>query len=112
MIDRTNQSEQLPTGIARRRFLGQVAIGTTAFTIVPRHALGVSGHTPPSERLNIAGVGMGGQGTGLIQRFADHNIVAATPIIGLDQASPTYQLDFVALGCDFDRFRALQDQSA
>ncbi len=71
MIDRTNQSEQLPTGIARRRFLGQVAIGTTAFTIVPRHALGVSGHTPPSERLNIAGVGMGGQGTGLIQRFGD-----------------------------------------
>ncbi len=76
MIDRTNQSEQPSTGIPRRRFLGQVAVGATAFTIVPRHVLGGSGQTPPSERLNIAGVGMGGQGTGLIQQFGDHNIVA------------------------------------
>jgi len=30
------------------------------FTIVPRHVLGGSGHIPPSERLNIAGIGVGG----------------------------------------------------
>ena len=45
-------------------------------TIVPRHVLGGTGQTPPSEKLNIAGIGMGGQGTGLIGRFNEHNIVA------------------------------------
>ncbi len=45
-------------------------------TIVPRHVLGGTGQTSPSEKLNIAGIGMGGQGTGLIGRFNEHNIVA------------------------------------
>ena len=33
-----------------------------AFTIVPRHVLGGTDHTPPSEKLNIACVGPGGRG--------------------------------------------------
>ena len=64
------------SGITRRGFLGGVAAGATALAIVPRHVLGGAGQTAPSERLNIAGVGMGGQGTGLIRNFGDHNIVA------------------------------------
>jgi predicted dehydrogenase len=90
MIDRTNQSEQSPARTTRRRFLGQVAVGATAFSIVPRHVLGGSGQTPPSERLNIAGVGMGGQGTGLIQQFADHNIVALCDVDD-NQAARAYE---------------------
>jgi hypothetical protein len=33
-----------------------------AFTIVPGHVLGLGGARPPSEKLNIAGIGAGGQG--------------------------------------------------
>lgn len=40
-----------------------VAVG---IQIVPRHVIGGPGQTPPSERLHIAGVGVGGQGGGNI----------------------------------------------
>ncbi|MGE5297130.1 MAG: twin-arginine translocation signal domain-containing protein, partial [Solirubrobacterales bacterium] len=44
----------------RRQFLGSAA-AVAAFTIVPRHVLAGSGTTPPSEKLNIACIGIGGQ---------------------------------------------------
>ena len=45
--------------INRRKFLTGAA-ATAAFTIVPRHVLGGNGHTPPSEQVNVAFVGAGG----------------------------------------------------
>jgi len=61
--------------LSRRDFMGAAAaIG--AFTVVPRHVLGGAGNTPPSEKLNIAGVGIGGQGGHDIDQFKDQNIVA------------------------------------
>jgi predicted dehydrogenase len=45
----------------RRKFLKQTAIATGSFFIVPRHVLG-KGFTPPSDKLNIAGIGGGGKG--------------------------------------------------
>ena len=47
--------------IPRRDFLGSAA-AVAAFTVVPRHVLGGPGQMPPSEKLNIAGIGVGGQG--------------------------------------------------
>jgi predicted dehydrogenase len=45
----------------RRQFLGAAA-AAAAVTIVPRHVLGGPGFVPPSEKVNIAIVGAGGQG--------------------------------------------------
>ena len=61
--------------ISRRDFIGSVA-AAAAFTIVPRHVLGGTGHTPPSEKLNIAGVGVGGMGGSNIKACSGENIVA------------------------------------
>ena len=62
--------------ISRRDFVTQAAATTAAVTIVPRHVLG-KGQTAPSDRLNIAGVGVGGMGrTNLLNLGADNNIVA------------------------------------
>jgi predicted dehydrogenase len=47
-----------------------------AVTIVPRHVLGGPNFKPPSEKLNIAGVGVGGMGSGDIRSCASENIVA------------------------------------
>lgn len=47
------------TPISRRDLLGAAA-AAGVFTIVPSHVLAAGGKTPPSERLNIAGVGVGG----------------------------------------------------
>ncbi len=59
----------------RRRFLGGVA-GAAAFVVVPRHVLGGPRHVPPSEKLNIVGIGVGGQGAGDIASVSSENIVA------------------------------------
>lgn len=56
--------------------MGSAAATAAAFTIVPRHVLGGPGYTPPSEKLNIAAVGIGGQGAGDIRNCAAENIVA------------------------------------
>jgi predicted dehydrogenase len=64
----------------RRTFLkaaGLTAAGAAAtFTIVDRHVLGGPGHTAPSDKLHIAGIGVGGQGAGDLREMAGENIVA------------------------------------
>jgi len=56
-----------------------LAAGATvaAATVVPRHVLGGAGQTPPSEKLNFAGVGMGGMGTGDVRSVATGNNIVA-----------------------------------
>ena len=61
--------------ITRRRFLGGAA-AVAAFTIVPRHVLGGPRYVPPSEKLNIACVGIGGMGAADVSQMAGENIVA------------------------------------
>ena len=60
----------------RRDFLLSTATAAATFTIVPRHVLAGSGRTPPSEKLNIAGVGVGGMGKSNLKNLRDENIVA------------------------------------
>ncbi len=57
---------------SRRTFLKTSAVAAStafSFTIVPRHVLGGPGQTPPSERVNMAGIGCGGMGGGDIATF-------------------------------------------
>ena len=61
--------------ISRRQFMGTAA-AAAAFTIVPRYVLGGAGNTPPSEKLNIAGIGVGGQGASDLEALESQNIVA------------------------------------
>src|SRR5438270_5791469 len=61
--------------ISRRVFLTEVAAGGAACAIVPRHVLG-RGFTPPSDTLNIAGVGVGGMGRSNLINLSSQNLVA------------------------------------
>ena len=62
--------------ITRRDFVKNAAATTAAVSIVPRHVLG-RGFTPPSDMLNIAGIGVGGMGkTNLLNLAPGNNIVA------------------------------------
>lgn len=47
--------------VTRRHFLNTAGTAA-AFTILPRYVMGGPGHTAPSEKLNIAMIGAGGQG--------------------------------------------------
>src|SRR6478735_8423087 len=66
-------------GISRRKFVKDAAVlsagANAAFTIVPRHLLG-RGMTPPSDLLNVAGVGVGGMGRANLINLSSQNIVA------------------------------------
>ncbi len=77
-IDMRNQKStdtQKDKKLSRRDFMGAAA-ATAAFTIVPRHVLGGAGNQAPSEKLNIAGIGVGGRGAGDIGEVSSENIVA------------------------------------
>lgn len=62
--------------ISRRQFMGGAAIASAAFMVVPGRVLGLGGFKPPSEKLNIAGIGVGGQGGHDIAQMMSENIVA------------------------------------
>jgi len=64
--------------VSRRTLLSAAGAAAFSFTIVPRHVLGGQGQTPPSERVNIAGIGAGGMGGGDIATVAKlgANVVA------------------------------------
>ena len=74
--------------MSRRSFLASAA-GVGLFTIVPSYVLGMNGETPPSEKLNIAGVGVGHQGGLDLAMLENENIVA---LCDVDQtaAAPTF----------------------
>jgi len=61
--------------LSRRNFV-QSAAAVAAFTIVPRYVLGGARIVPPSEKLNIAGIGIGGRGEGDLDEVGSENIVA------------------------------------
>ena len=61
--------------ISRRQLLHGVAGTVASFTIVPRHVLG-AGATPPSDKLNIACIGVGGRGGNNLGAVSRENIVA------------------------------------
>ena len=65
-----------PRQLSRRQFMGGIAISAAAFQIVPGHVLGLNGATPPSGKLNVAGIGVAGQGGHDINQFTKENIVA------------------------------------
>jgi len=61
--------------LSRRDFMSDVALTSAGIAIVPRHVLG-HGQTAPSDRLNVAAVGVGGQGRSNLVNLATENIVA------------------------------------
>jgi predicted dehydrogenase len=80
-------SQKGKSGISRRDFMA----ATAAFTVVPSVVLGRSGNVPPSNKLNITGVGVGGVGRAYLQGVNSENIVA---LCDVDEkyAANTYKL--------------------
>ena len=61
--------------VTRRRFLaGSTAAAT--LTIIPRHVLGAPGQPAANDKLNIAGVGVGGMGSRDVRQVPTENVVA------------------------------------
>jgi predicted dehydrogenase len=59
--------------LSRRDLFSRSAAATAAFTVVPRRVLG-AGYTAPSDRLVVAGVGVGGMGKNYLKGVNSENI--------------------------------------
>ncbi|MBN1420869.1 MAG: Gfo/Idh/MocA family oxidoreductase [Planctomycetes bacterium] len=84
----------------RRTFLA----GTTAaaaFTVIPRHVLGAAGQPSANEKLNIAGIGVGGMGSGDIRRVPTENIVAVCDVDGNQAAAAARHVPHARIYSDF-----------
>ena len=96
--------------LSRREFM-EAAASVTAFAIATRHALGGLGHTAPSDKLNIACVGVGGRGHTLLKEFG----VGAENLVALCDVDDTYAAPAFARFPSARRyrdFRRMLDQEA
>ncbi len=66
----------MPKKISRRDFVADAARVGAVFSIVPRHVLGGRGFIAPSDKLNIAAIGVGGKGRSDIEGVNSENIYA------------------------------------
>jgi predicted dehydrogenase len=80
---------------SRRQFLVRTSLAATAFSFVPRFVLGGPKYVAPSEKINIAIVGVGGQGRTNVRALlpnADAQIIAvADPSERFSQESFYYK---------------------
>lgn len=96
--------------LSRRKFMASAAAASAwSFTIVPRHVLGGPGQTPPSERINIAGIGAGGQGGGDVNAMAANgaNVVA---LCDVDEARASGNFQKYAKAKRYKDFREMLDK--
>jgi len=73
----------------RRKFIAASG-AASAFLFVPSYVLGLGGQTSPNNKLNIAGIGIGGQGGHDIDEFKGENIVALCDV-DWGYAAPTFK---------------------
>jgi predicted dehydrogenase len=73
----TKHKKETSKNISRRSFIGTSSVALAGFTIVPRHAVSGLGYIAPSDKLNIAVVGIGGMGNSNLRAVSGtENIVA------------------------------------
>lgn len=75
--------------LTRRHFMGAAA-AVAAFTYVPKRVLGQAGGSNANNKLNIAGIGVGGRGASDIDGVSSENIVALCDV-DLNRAGGTFR---------------------
>ncbi|MEW6238248.1 MAG: Gfo/Idh/MocA family oxidoreductase [Candidatus Omnitrophota bacterium] len=73
---------------SRRRFIGN-GIAAGSLLVLPSRVLGGQGNTPPSDKLGIAGIGVGGMGAANLRALESENIVALCDV-DQEYAARTY----------------------
>jgi predicted dehydrogenase len=95
------------TKFNRRQFLRATACSTTAFMVLPGGVLGVRASTSPNERLNLAGIGIGGQGAADLGNMESENIVA---LCDVDQTHAAHVFKKYPKAKQFTDYRKMLDE--
>jgi predicted dehydrogenase len=83
-MDKNNKSH-----CSRREFTA-AAVSAAAFTIVPRHVLGGPGFTPPSDKINLAVIGLGRQGMAVMMNLLQLPEIQVVSVCDVNQGSKEY----------------------
>lgn len=75
-MSKNKSSQTTNDGVSRRNFLKQAGTLAAGITIVPSTVIAGLGHKAPSDKLNIAGIGVGGMGRSNLRAMNTENIVA------------------------------------
>jgi predicted dehydrogenase len=75
------------SSVSRRKFLSQGAAAAMAFSIVPRHVLGGARFVPPSDKINMAFIGVGSQGLRVMLHFLKEPDVQGVAVCDPNQGS-------------------------
>src|SRR5690554_5504835 len=76
--------------ISRRKFISNAVATSAGLTIIPSHVVSGLGHKAPSDRLNIAGIGIGGRGYINLRNVETENIVSLCDV-DWDYAANTFK---------------------
>ena len=76
--------------VSRRQFLTRSATAALAFSIVPRHVLGGVGFVPPSDKVNIAFIGVGAQGLRVMLHFLREPDVQGIAVCDVNKSGANY----------------------
>jgi predicted dehydrogenase len=84
-------SGNLPTAsVSRREFVSQSTAAAIGFTIVPRRVLGGAGYVSPSDKVNIAFIGVGAQGLRVMLRFLRESDVQGVAVCDVAKSGDQY----------------------
>jgi len=76
--------------VPRRKFIAQTSATAVGFTIVPRRVLGGTGYVPPSDKVNIAFIGVGAQGFRVMLHFLKEPDVQGVAVCDVNKSGSDY----------------------
>lgn len=80
----------LETSVSRRKFIEQTGAAAIGFSIVPRRVLGGAGFVPPSDKVNIAFIGVGAQGLRVMLHFLREPDVQGVAVCDVNKSGANY----------------------
>ncbi|MFW5821061.1 MAG: Gfo/Idh/MocA family protein, partial [Bacteroidota bacterium] len=69
------KNEKTKSGVSRRDFVKTTAFTAAGLTILPSGVISAKGRKAPSDKLNVAAIGIGGKGSGILGKIETENIV-------------------------------------
>ena len=78
------------SSVSRRKFLEQTAAAAIGLSIVPRRVLGGPGYVAPSDKVNIAFIGVGAQGLRVMLHFLREPDVQGVAVCDCNQSAANY----------------------
>src|SRR3954463_2102392 len=97
-------------GTSRRDFIRNTGMAAASFFIVPRYVLGGKGYIAPSDRLTIAGIGVGGKGESDIANFAKSGKAEIAYLCDVDDRRATTTVKNFPSAKYYKDFRVMLDK--